>query len=340
MSKFIILHKDPLPYKEQILKFWETYLPGTPPARFEWMNQGNPAGPALWYFTFNRKTDDLAGMISVMPREIFLKGQTLKAGILGDFMVDEKYRVLGPTLDLPKAALSDGSKFGFQFFYTIPNHASAQIIKRIGFRKLAVLGNFVKILRTKSYLEKHLTRGLAPFAAHLLDFGLRLVSKESYLSARDFCFEESVVEESFDRLWERVAKSASAPIGDHCSAYVRWKYLDNPAHPCRILAYSKGCKGELSGYLVFTLRQGAMEILDLISLEKAVREQLLKKAIQIGHEEGCRAIYFTVSSHVAQTSEMRKFSFWNNRDDISLLGYGELYDAMTNWSFMAGDRNL
>ena len=340
MSKFIILPKDPLTYKEQILKFWETYLPGTPPARFEWMNQGNPAGPGIWYFAFNRKNNELAGMISVMPKEIFLKGQTVKAGVLGDLMVDDKYRVFGPILDLPKTALSDGSKYGFRFFYTIPNHASEQIMNRIGFRKLAVLGHFVKVLRMKSYLEKHITSGLASLFATPMDLGLSLISKETYISRQGFFEEVMAIDESFDDLWMRVTKSTSTPIGDHGSGYLHWKYLQNPTYPCRIISFRRERQNPLEGYLVFTLQGQVMEILDLVFGEPEAMGKLLKRAIQIGFRGGCKAIYFTMSSHASLAREIRRFGFLNGSDDISLLGYGEGIEAMMNWNFMAGDRNI
>jgi hypothetical protein len=340
MPKFIIRQEDPLPYRERILAFWEKYLPGTPPGRFDWLNRGNPAGPAIWYFALNRESDELAGVISVVPREIVLEGQATKAGILGDFMVNEKYRVFGPNIDLSKKALSDGPRVGFRFFYTIPNRTSSEIMSRVGFRKCAVLGHFVKPVRVKSYLEKHVTPGLASLLASPMDLGLRLISKGSYISGRGFFEEVTAIDESFDNLWRRVRKSTSTPVGDHSSGYLRWKYLQNPTYPCRIISFRRESQDPLEGYLAFTLQGEAMEILDLVFSEREAMEKLLKKAIQIGFRGGCKAIYFTISSHASLVREIRRFGFLKGSDDISLLGYGEGLEAMVNWNFMAGDRNL
>jgi len=50
MAAFQVVHtKDPSRYREQILRLWDAYLPGTPPGRFDWMIEGNPAGPASVY---------------------------------------------------------------------------------------------------------------------------------------------------------------------------------------------------------------------------------------------------------------------------------------------------
>ena len=62
MGKFTILKtEDASPYRDQILEFWDEYLAETPPGRFEWMCEGNPAGPATWFIAFEEGMERFSG---------------------------------------------------------------------------------------------------------------------------------------------------------------------------------------------------------------------------------------------------------------------------------------
>jgi hypothetical protein len=73
-----------------------------------------------------------------MPRRIKIKGKYYFAGIVGDFMVDKRYRALGPALDLMKTVIKDYSKLGFECVSTLyrtkrqKKCASEPVFKKLG----------------------------------------------------------------------------------------------------------------------------------------------------------------------------------------------------------------
>lgn len=186
MSKFRIIQTNPVQFKEQVLEFWRNYLPGTPVERFEWMNHGNPAGPAVWFFAQEETTKELAGMISLTPKNMVVDGRTIRAGLMGDFMVDTRYRVFGPNLQLLRTVPAEMGRLGFQLAYTVPNAQSEQLVRRIGMKRAGAFKNFLKPLKAGYYLMKY--ANMNSFSISLLspviDAGLRMVSKETCIASR------------------------------------------------------------------------------------------------------------------------------------------------------------
>src|SRR4030042_4579678 len=266
MDRFTVSQIDPIQYKDQILKLWEECLPGTPHGRLEWMHMGNPAGPAIWFCAFDNKTNEIAGVISVMPKELNLNGKPIRAGILGDFMVSSKYRVFGPNLQLPRTVLSHLSDLGFNFLYTIPNPESEKIIKRVGFKNAGVMHSLVKLLKTRHYLNKYLNSFAGRLISPFTDIGLRIISRETYVSAAGMFEETSVIDETFDLLWNKIKLQQPHMIGDHSPLYITWRYLQNPLYKFRVLTYKEEFKGDLLGFIVFTIDQGKLYIFTIIAL--------------------------------------------------------------------------
>lgn len=340
MSEYEVLQIDPAQHKEGILKFWEDYLPGTPVGRFEWLNRGNPAGEAIWFFAFNRKNNDIAGVISIMPKEITLKGRTMRGGILGDFMVQSKYRVFGPNLLLPKTVLSRLSNKGLNFFYTVPNLKSEEIMKRVGFNKAGVMYSLVKVIRTRHYLNKYLNffagHCISPFA----DVCLRTISRETYVSGAGVFEETAVIDDPFDFLWQRVKFQQPQMMGDHSPSYIRWRYLQNPLHKFRVLTYKKESNGDLLGFIVFTIERERLYIFDIIALERTYINRLLKKVISIGMKEYCVSICIDVFETNPLLPLLKSFGFLNARSDIPIYSFGGENVLFQDCRFFGGDRNI
>ena len=153
MAKFKILQTEPFELKSTILKFWEKYLPGTSPERFDWL-QSNPEGPTVWLFAFDVESNELAGTISIMKRDMFLNGKLIHAGVIGDFMVSDKYRVFGPAIQLQKAVIESKRDLNLDFLYTVPNPASLKLSLRVGFLEKIKMRHMVRPLKMDQYILK------------------------------------------------------------------------------------------------------------------------------------------------------------------------------------------
>lgn len=341
MAGFRILQTDdPVRYREQIVRFWDEYLPGTPHGRFEWMKHRNPAGPALWLLALKADSDELIGTISIMPRKVFLNGQMLRTGIVGDFMVHEKHRVFGPTMQLPKAVVERFSDLGFDFLYTIPNQEGLKVIRRNGFKYLKRLCCYVKPIKVQSYLEKYLPPPGAKLLGWVAEIPLRFLSRETYISLKGFFREASEMDESFDVLSEKIKKRFNGLAGDRSSANLKWRYLENPLYQFHVMTYRKKEDAPLSGYVIFGIHDDEMDLFDIISLERSDTYPMLKKIIEIGRARDCKGIYFTTSHTDARLNIFKSYGFFDAREEIQVFHLGGPRDALENWDFLNGDRNI
>jgi hypothetical protein len=338
MSKFQIIRTDPVQFKAQILDFWDKYLPGTPPARFEWLDRGNPAGPAVWFFALDDK-NELAGMVSILPKDMIRKGRTVRAGILGDFMVHSKYRIFGPNLLLLKTALADMTDLDFALLYTVPNPQSVQLIKRAGADNVGSFKNFVKPLEAKHYLSRHTDsfsqRLLAPF----VDTGLRLISKDTYISSKGFFEEIFRTDESFDLLWNSI-KDRLTMAGDRSGAYLGWKYLLNPHNDFRVLTFRERAGGSLLGFVVFTVDQNRLNIYDMVALNKASINKLLTKIVRIGRMESCISVNAEIFETNPLLASFKSFGFLDAKNDFVVFSLGEEQWPGSGCYLFSGDRNI
>ncbi len=301
--------------------------------------QENPAGEAIWYFAFDEENRTLAGTISITPRNMILNGKHIKAGIVGDYMIGDQYRVFGPALGLQKMVIDSMSKYGFDCIYTIPNIASKKMAQRAGYVCVAELMHFVKPVLTALYIRKYLNNRASELIGLVLDFMLKLISKDTYIKL-DGCYEEALtIDASFDVLWKKVKKNTTGLIGDHSAEYIDWRYLKNPNNNYHILTHRKKPEGELLGYLVFSMNNGKIEIYDIISSGISSKERLLGKIIHIARKDNCKSIYIRLSKSSQFINNISKYIFYNARNDIELYAVSDDVSCFEKWEYSEGDRN-
>jgi hypothetical protein len=312
MNKFQIIRTDPLQFRGQILEFWDKYLPGTPPARFEWLTQGNPAGPAIWLFAFEDDKNELAGMVSILPKHMIRNGRIIHAGM---------------------------ADLDFALLYTVPNAQSVQLIKRAGANSVGSFKNFVKPLEVKHYLSRHMDQFSQSLLAPFVGIGLRLISKDTYISSKGFFEEIFRIDASFDLLWNSV-KDRLTLAGDHSAAYLGWKYLLNPHNDFRMLTFKESAGESLLGFLVFTVDQNRLNIYDMAALNKASINKLLMQIVRIGRMENC----FSVNVEIFETNPLltsfRSFGFLDAKTDFVVFSSGEEQWPDSGCYLFSGDRNI
>lgn len=340
MSRFTVLQDDPHMYRSQILAFWKAYLPDTPPERFEWMTQGNPAGPSLWFFATDKKSGELAGTLSVMPVAVFNKGKELRAGILGDFMIANRYRAFGPAIQLPKTVLEALPGIGMDFVYTIPNDASESIFQRIGFRSVGVLGRYVKPLDSSYFLSKRTISGLQGPMSFICNLGLRFLSRETYIWPKGFVEEKDSFDASTDGLIIRMEEYKSGMIGKRDSAYLNWRYFHNTCSGFRVLNYQSSPGGLIHGYVIYRLEEKRLEVHDLVAVNRDALYQLLKRITNIARNHRCVGIYMRAFEHNPFVRHLSIFRFFNSNDDMNILFWGKEDLSIDRWIFSSGDRNI
>lgn len=342
MAAFKVVHTDdPDRYSDQILRFWQKYLPGTPPERFSWLRSGNPSGATIWFLAFEEGSEEIAGTATIMPRRLYWKGDEIQAGILGDFMVDAKYRVFGPNIQLLRSAIDSLEDLGFALLYTVPNDASLKVAERVGIRKIADLQCFARPLDMRFYLGKFLPDPLAVVLSPFAGLFLHLSSPQTYRSSRISVEETATLDNRFIPLWEKIRNEAPGLISDRSPEYLRWRYLQNPLNCFRFLVCGERGKREIGGVAIFCMREERkMDIYDIITLDGKFLSGLIKRLISIGKTEQCQALYFVTTAGNRRFDELRGFRFIDTKDDLFLGCYGQPGVPLESWNFVSGDRNI
>jgi hypothetical protein len=340
MVRYNILETDPFLYEDKIAALWDAHLPGTNAARLNWLKEGNPAGETLWFLAFEEGTNELAGTISVMPRTFYCNGVPVRAGIMGDFMVVPKSRAYGPGLTLPKTVISRLCELGFELIYTLPNPASHKIVERGGLRSNVALRHFVRPISVKNYLRKVLPRYLADLITPLGDLCLTFASRETYMIATETVREEDSIDSSFDTLWEKVRAASHELIGERCSKYLRWRYMNNPQARFRLITYRDKSAKDLLGYLFFSVNRGKIEVFDLIALERLQIYALLNRLVHLAKTERCQSVYIRMLEVEPLASSLKRCWFIDARDDTNILYESRTAQLLDGWFFLNGDRNI
>jgi len=339
MGRYSIIQVDPTPYKYNILKFWEEYLPGTSSERFDWLNHGNPAGPAIWFLALDQKKAELSGIITIMPRDFYLRGEIIKAGIMGDFMVSSSDRVFGPGLLLPKAVMSRVSELGFDIIYTIPNDESRKIVERSGFIDHAVLKHLVKPIATKHYLKNYFTNSICDIIAPVGDSLLSILSRISSLGTFEDIGEENSIDPSFDILWEKIKMKERGLIGDYSRKYLEWRFLKNPQLDFKIIKCRDNYK-ILQGFAIYSSGSGKMGINCILALENRYYKKIFNSLFFRARDIGCHAIYLRTTDNSLISPHLRGCLFFNAKDDAKIFLHEERKLVLNNWVFFSGDRNI
>ena len=343
MSRFYIIQTtDPSPYETDIVRFWKENLPDTAPGRLQWMKEGNPAGPAIWFLALDESKDELAGTTSVMPKTLLMNGRRIRSGIMGDLMVDKKHRVFGPAVLLLKTVVNNLSNHGIEFLYTIPNRASAKVAERNKFKSMMVYESFVRPINLVSYLEKYMNLSLK--GAHALAAVEKFI--RSYINnllgeIKGVFKEETNIDDTFDQLYEAfMKKTPRILLGERGSGYLRWRYLENLQYDFKVLTYRSSPGNPLSGYLVYSANGRKIEIFDLISLSDEITGKLIKKIIRIAQAGDFKGIYAAMNPRMLLAGQFRRHFFINNRDCFDVYCSAGMTVSAGSWYFLAGDRNL
>jgi hypothetical protein len=342
MNDFTIVRtEDPSPYRDGILSFWENYLPGTPPERFDWLRSGNPAGLTAWFLAFDQSTGELAGTTSLVPRQLSAGGVAIRAGIMGDFMVAERYRAFGPYLRLLRETTGSLSSLGLDCIYTIPNPASRMACLRVGMEKVKDLYCFAKPLAVRFYLEKGMPGVLATALSPFVSASLRLASRELLVSPRGVHEEPLQFDLPFDDLWRDLRERADGLMGDRSARYLTWRYVQNPLYRFRLLTVRESGASQLRGFAVFTqFEKDKIEVYDIIGVGDSTIERLIVALVAIARRERCQALYFRapLSSRVLRI--FKRFGFFKTNGALELYYIGRTGIPLDSWNFFSGDRNI
>lgn len=266
--RYSIVPADIANDREAVLKLWKRNFNRVPEERFAWMYRDNPAGPAACWIATEAERGEIVGATAVFPRQLLIDGDTIRAGIAGDFAVDPKHRGFGPALSLQKTAVAHCSERTFSVLYGLPNKQSRSVLLRAGYRTVADVYRMTKPLRSWYYLSRRIEM---PFITRALSRSVDVVFR--LLSWKDSSRHETYALETppafdarFDELWNK-ASTHFTVIGERSSSYLNWRYRSSPHETYSIFSLVRKDTRSLLGYIVYHTNENKANIADLLSLD-------------------------------------------------------------------------
>ncbi len=269
---YILWHPDTFKDKDCIIKFWNDNQHKLLNNKYRWIYEGNPDGIAKVLMVKHVESGEIAGMLSLFPRMFIIKSKRIKAGIIGDLIVNKNHRTLGPALQLFKEAIIHVENGNFDFLYGFPNKNAEPVLKRAGYFKLGQEVKYIKIIRSKTQLKKkHVPNLILPFASSVADCFLHFISLENrYPISRSLDGKEiTFVDNSIDKFFNEC--QCITPItGERSANYVSWKFFKDPDDKHSIFILNSKEDSSIKGYISFRTDALYIDIRDIVSSDEYV----------------------------------------------------------------------
>jgi GNAT superfamily N-acetyltransferase len=236
-------------------------------ARFEWLYRSNPDGAARAWIAEAVGSGEPIGMAAAFPRRVYLGGREDRAWVLGEFCLADRYRTLGPALQLQRACLRELVATGAALIYDLPGHRMLPVYRRLGLEPSGYLRRLARPLRFEPRLPEAMPRTLASAitlvgnaAWTLLDRG-RPTPDEVDVLAQSAPFDEeySLLAAQWGSLWGFCLKRSAG--------YLNWRYRQAPHRQYHVLAARH--RGALAGYAVLERDGDLGWIVDLFAADDA-----------------------------------------------------------------------
>jgi len=262
-------------HRDALLRIWAESMPDpaiarVTQARFRWLYERNPAGPASTWLGLHGPDGEVIGCGSFAPRRMWVGDQLLEAGILADFAVDRRHRTAGAAVAIQRAVAMGAAPAGLAFLFGYPNDAALPIFRRVRYKAVGEAGTWVKLLRSEFKLRDYLPYPrLARAAARAIDAGLLANDLRAYARSPRF-FRTHLADradERFDRLWDRARPRYVT--GERTSAYLNWRYADFTSAGYRFFCLHRPApaarpdRGQLTGYVVYEVQNNCVFVADL-----------------------------------------------------------------------------
>jgi hypothetical protein len=312
-------------------------------ARFDWLYTRGPHGQAQAWLACDRE-QDIVGVSAVFPRRFSVRGGTAVGWVLGDFCLADRYRALGPALQLQRATL-ESARVEADFCYDFPSDAMMAVYSRLCIGKSGSLIRWAKPLRVEPKLERALgSKKLAAFAAKPGNAVLRARGWKGPESSCDVELFMGPCGEEFSELGRSIAAESIAGVRIEKSAsYVNWRFLDRGASNVRILVARKS--GRLVGYVVFRSEKKDARILDLVSPNNpGVIARLLHSAVNELALLGASSVSLTAGNHHPWAGCFRQSGFRPREASpiVLIVRPGSAVsssDLENDWFLMEGERD-
>jgi len=334
-----IIHTRSVKYREQIIQLWGECLPGTPEGRFDWLAEGNPAGPTVWFLAIDENNGSVVGTGTLMPKELIYNGKRIKGGIVGDLMVSPAARKQGIAQHIQKKIADSQDELEMRFLYVVPNEHSSKLLVKAGIDHLCLLKNYMLPVDFEYFFRKLGFKLAAKFFARFLQRLGDIFFFRASRNARCTINELEHFNEEIDNLWQSVKDVPDILTGSKSSTFLNWKYGKNPDSGFQVLQY-RTSTGVLVGYMIFSVTDSKLHIFELVSIKNKYSVGMTSELRKFAKANQLVGIYFCTTPNNPVLKVLWWRGFFPIGGDLQLLCKGEIVTENHPWVFSGSDRNL
>jgi hypothetical protein len=281
---------SPIDDRREMFELLGRNLPDLPMIGFDWRYLLNPAGEARSWFVYRQNETDAVAMASVFPRRMYVDGRETVAGQVMHFVVDAKYRSLGPAVLLQRATFDAVNSGELDFCYDCPPHdRGMSTFVRMGMRPSCELVRYALLLRSDEYFARRIGKSVWTKPAIAITNAFLSARSRSHIHGLEVQpFEERFGDE-FSVL-DRQVSSRGVVRHRRSMQDLNYRYRENPESDHRVLVARRG--GELLAFAVFAVeRDGIGCLVDLFGHDMSrVGPPLLDALVGILRHENIRAV--------------------------------------------------
>jgi len=256
-------------------------------AKYDWFYLKCPWGEPRVLVLRHEPSAEWVGVAAIGPRRMLWRGREIRAGVLVDMAVTARHRSLGPALKLQKGVI-DCAAEEFDLVYGFPNAKAVAVVQRVGYRKLADIVRYSRVLRHAPYLRRLMPEVLARPLGAVLDGLDRVAGALRSLRERDGAIEWSEhVDARMQALWDR-SSPGNGLISVRDAVGLGWRFDQATFHRSRYLLVSaRG--GALTAWFACQVDGSTLHVRDFWSADaprgmpREAIDALIRAARQQGH---------------------------------------------------------
>ncbi|HEX7838326.1 MAG TPA: hypothetical protein VF469_12715, partial [Kofleriaceae bacterium] len=190
--------------KDLLLRLWgdNLHVRGDLDDKLRWFYCESPHGPGRAFLL--HASDAPVGCAGLGVRTLFRWGHPLRAALFADLAIDRSHRSGLPALTLLRSVAAEVAR-DFDLGYGFPNCRAIAVYRRAGFIELGQMYRYVRVLRSRRYLQAALGGWMSAPAAPIADTALAIAARSRRMFARRFTLEwPEEFDVRFDRLWHAV----------------------------------------------------------------------------------------------------------------------------------------
>lgn len=277
-------------------------------ARYRWFYQSNPQGLARVYLLWSEVEAAPVGSLALGARHLLVGGQCVDGGVLVDFVVVPKHRSALPALTLQRRSREQALPF-MPLIYGLPDTKAVAVCKRLPTHVELPLQRWVRVVRSRAYLDRMLppllAAGLGAFTDGLDRAGMWLQTLLSRLS----CEWVGALDESFDDLWSKCPKTGVC-LGVRDRAFLQWRFFDKPSGKPLVFAVRSRNSNELRMYFVCELHASFLAVKDFLNVgsERELKHGLLLLAAA-ARRRGASAVSIEVIAGESTRRALRRAQY-------------------------------